>query len=183
MKTSGLGSMQKTLSPSWKALTIKPKYLSQILTGNKMWEIRKVNCHYRGTVVLVASATHKVWGTATLTASVYKSRGELQAGSGLTEAELDSFCGPNGAYAWMLEKPVLLAKPVDWKPVPHCIIWSPVSQTLELKLRLAASRYNVPVDELLVEMKTAESQVKLERVKRRRNQNKLKLKKSGRQHS
>ena len=46
------------LSRTWKILTVKPRYLSQILAGCKVWEVRKKNCKYRGNVALVASGGH-----------------------------------------------------------------------------------------------------------------------------
>lgn len=66
-------------SGEWKILTVKPKFLAKILSGCKLWELRKTSCNYRGRIGLVASGTQKIWGAARVVDSQFKTRAELQA--------------------------------------------------------------------------------------------------------
>lgn len=124
-------------SGEWKILTVKPKFLAKILSGCKLWELRKTSCNYRGRIGLVASGTQKIWGAARVVDSQFKTRAELQANTnmtGLTHGELALFCGEFGAHAWVLDEVTAFTKPLDWKPIPGCIVWSPVSPSLQVQM-------------------------------------------------
>lgn len=145
-------------SGEWKILTVKPKFLAKILSGCKLWELRKTSCNYRGRIGLVASGTQKIWGAARVVDSQFKTRAELQANTnmtGLTHGELALFCGEFGAHAWVLDEVTAFTKPLDWKPIPGCIVWSPVSPSLQVQMRLSAKRMPPKGDDLLMEMEMA----------------------------
>ena len=140
----------------------KPKFLAKILSGCKLWELRKTCCNYRGRIGLVASGTQKIWGTAQVVDSQFKTRAELQANTkmtGLTHGELDLFCGVFGAHAWVLDEVTAFTTPLDWKPIAGCIVWSPVSPSLQVQMRLSAKRMFPTADGLLIEMEMARQQL------------------------
>lgn len=157
-----LDTGRSSASVEWKILTVKPKFLAKILSGCKLWELRKTCCNYRGRIGLVASGTQKIWGTAQVVDSQFKTRAELQANTkmtGLTHGELDLFCGVFGAHAWVLDEVTAFTTPLDWKPIAGCIVWSPVSPSLQVQMRLSAKRMVPTADGLLIEMEMARQQL------------------------
>ena len=128
------------LSPAWKwkILTVKPRYLSQILAGCKVWEVRKRNCKYRGNVAVVASGTKKIWGSVVIVGSSWKSLGALQRSTGhcIPSDCLAKFCskdGSPGAYVWTMEQTQVFKEPLPFRRVPGCVTWTlPDSNTVQM---------------------------------------------------
>ena len=106
-------------SVSSSALTVKPEWLSLILSGCKTWELRSKPCRKdpKAFVALLASGTSTVWGFCQIdgSGSRWRSLRQLQSASArskhqVSEKQLQGYLGkaPVGAYAWRLRRPRVL---------------------------------------------------------------------------
>ena len=121
------------LCPS--ALTVKPEWLSLILSGCKTWELRSKPCRKdpKAFVALLASGTSTVWGFCQIdgSSSRWRSLRQLRSASArskhqVSEAELQSLTDLRkagqagresrepGAYAWRLRRPRVLVLLLFW---------------------------------------------------------------------
>ena len=105
------------------AFTILPRFLSQILAGDKTCEIRSMNCHsaLNCRVFLAASGTGQIWGSALVKEVRWASLCDLLEPLALKAHQvppdelakyINADCG--GAYCWVLDRVVALAEPVGF---------------------------------------------------------------------
>ncbi len=107
-------------------LIIGVEPIEQILSGQKIWEIRGKKTSIRGKIALIKKGTKTVVGTAEIVAvhgplSLEEQR--RQADKHLpTPEEFERGCYPN-TYAWELKNVKRLRKPVPYKHPSGAVIW------------------------------------------------------------
>eukprot|EP00439_Symbiodinium_sp_Y106_P069561 s4395_g11.t8 len=121
-------------SVSSSALTVKPEWLSLILSGCKTWELRSKPCRKdpKAFVALLASGTSTVWGFCQIdgSGSRWRSLRQLQSASArskhqVSEKQLQGYLGkaPVGAYAWRLRRPRVLVRPLWVRRLRSSMSW------------------------------------------------------------
>ncbi|CAE7029934.1 MSH4 [Symbiodinium sp. CCMP2592] len=134
------GDAPQTVSPS--ALTVKPEWLSLILSGCKTWELRSKPCRKdpKAFVALLGSGTSTVWGFCQIdgSSSRWRSLRQLQSASArskhqVSEKELQHYLGKArkaqkaeaqvGAYAWRLRRPRVLVRPLWVRRMRSSMSW------------------------------------------------------------
>ena len=150
-----------------KILTIKPEFLSQMLVGDKNWEIRKSNSHHRGPVIFAASGTGKVWGVAMMENAIWKSSQDLQTQDAfqchqLSSQQLEEYGGALGAYAWVFRNPRVFQDAVTFKPKRGAIVWHQMTQGMVNSVAAARRMPNPDRTTLLNAMETAVASAKME---------------------
>ena len=124
-------------SQNLRALLIRHPHIDKILDGKKTWEIRGSRTLVRETIGLVASGSGTVIGVCDvndcvgpLTPEQFRKNAK-RAGMRPSEAELGYY---RQTYAWVLEKPRLLKKPVPYEHPPGAIIWVTLDETVEREI-------------------------------------------------
>ena len=111
-----------------KALIISEPWLGLILSGKKIWEMRKTACHHRGQIALIRKGSGQVVGTARI------------SGSLRPLDNLDSYCAAEPTHCipldrqaqafgngwrtpWVIENAHPLTRPVRYAHSPGAVIW------------------------------------------------------------
>ncbi|CAE7243646.1 MSH4, partial [Symbiodinium pilosum] len=160
------------------ALTVKPEYLCLILCGKKRWELRTKPCRLKGTVALVASGTSMVWGLCDIAGCRFHTLPDLQthfAKHCLAAEVLQSFAR-EGAYAWRLRRPRILAKPLWIDRARGSVSWVRLATSTKTKLSQLRPRQLTPATQatqatqasLLAAMRTAAAAQRMQRMQRSR---------------
>ena len=120
-----------------RALLIQHPNIDQILNGEKTWEIRGSRTNIRGRIALVASGSGTIIGVCNLIDSVgpltahgFRTNAK-KAGMRPSECKLGYY---RNTYAWVLEKPKHLKKPVPYKHPSGAIIWAKLDPRVERKI-------------------------------------------------
>lgn len=121
-----------------RALLIKEPFVSQILDGPKVWEIRGSRTHVRGTIGLVASGSGTVVGVCELdechgplTAREFKGNAR-KVGIRPEEAQLGYYAK---TYAWEVSGARRFRKPIPYVHRPGAVIWVTLDEGVEKKIR------------------------------------------------
>jgi hypothetical protein len=116
-----------------KALLIRPAPLAMILDGRKTWEIRGSKTKIRGTIALIPSGSGTITGLCDLvdcigplSANQFR-RNSAKAGMRRSEAELGRY---KNTFAWVLDNPRPLKKPLPYKHPSGAIIWVKLDGTV-----------------------------------------------------
>lgn len=116
-------------------LILKEKYGSQILSGNKSWELRNNNTKKRGKIFIAYSKTGKIFGevelydTLKLTKEIFDNNIDKHLSEGSWETLLARYKNP---YAWLLKEPILYDVSIPYKHPKGAIIWVKGDQSLSL---------------------------------------------------
>jgi hypothetical protein len=120
-----------------RALVFEHPWIDLILDGKKCWEIRDSPTSVRGMIGLVPSGSETVVGVC----DVVDCLGPLsveefclnawKAGMRTSEAQLARY---RQTYAWVLEKPRYLNRPVSYQPLPGAVIWVRLDDIAERKI-------------------------------------------------
>ena len=120
-----------------RALLIRHPHIDKILDGKKKWEIRGSATSVRGMIGLIASGSGTVIGVCDLvdcvgplTAEEY---GENAKNAGIlpSEATLGYY---RQTYAWVLENPRYLNRPVPYRHPSGAVIWVRLEDKVERKI-------------------------------------------------
>ena len=109
-----------------KGLIIQQGPLDKILDGKKQWEIRGSRTHHRGTIALIQSKSGKVFGVCDLADCIGPLTSEQfrknarKAGLRPDDARLGYY---RTTFAWALENPRPLSKPVAYVHPAGAVIW------------------------------------------------------------
>jgi len=111
-----------------KGLIIDEPWISKILSGEKVWEMRSTNCKIRGEIGLIKKGSGTVVAKATLVDSIGPfSRQELkeqQSKHAINSFEIDDDRWMDKwNYAWVLEDVQKLSNPVKYKHKSGAVIW------------------------------------------------------------
>lgn len=120
-----------------RALLIRRPWIDKILDRKKTWEIRGSRTMIRGTIGLIASKSATVIGLCDLvdcivplTAEQYRKNAK-KAGMRPNEAVLGHY---RQTYAWVMEKPRLLKRPVPYQHPSGAVIWVKLDGKVERKI-------------------------------------------------
>ncbi|MGO6788723.1 ASCH domain-containing protein [Rhizobium ruizarguesonis] len=111
-----------------RGLMIRDPYASEILNGQKIWEIRGRPTQIRGPVVVVKSGTGRAFGTANLVRVL----GPLDAEDLMNASELPPLereeIAANGlpypkTYAYVFSNPKWFEKPIPYKHPSGAVTW------------------------------------------------------------
>ena len=109
-----------------RALLIRRPWIDMILDGQKTWEIRGARTSVRGRIGLIASRSGAVIGVCDLvdcvgplSADAFRKNAK-KAGMKPTEATLGYY---RQTYAWVLEKPRILKRPIPYQHPSGAVIW------------------------------------------------------------
>ena len=127
--------MRGMLAPeTLRALLIRHPHIDSILQGKKTWEIRGAKTLVRETIGLIASGSGTVIGVCDLvdclgplTAELFRKNAE-KAGMRPRDAKLGYY---RQTYAWVLEKPRLLERPVQYQHPLGAVIWVTLDGNVE----------------------------------------------------
>ena len=120
-----------------RALLIRHPHIDKILDGKKTWEIRGSRISLQERIALIPSGSGTIIGVCDvagcrgpLTAAEYRKNAN-KAGMRPNEAKLGHY---RQTYAWVLEKPRKLKKPVPYKHPSGAIIWVCLDDKVERKI-------------------------------------------------
>lgn len=105
-------------------LVIKSPYIDDILSGVKKWELRGMNTHKRGKIVLLKSGsglalgTVNIIGVKAITLDEYN-EWDYNKRNNKTASQLPYKI----TYAYLLEEPILFKKPKPYKHPMGAITW------------------------------------------------------------
>jgi hypothetical protein len=109
-----------------------------ILDGKKTWEIRGARTSVRGQIGLIASRSGNVVGVCDLvdcvgplTAEAFRKNAK-KAGMRPSEAVLGYY---RQTFAWVVERPLKLKRPVPYEHPPGAIIWVRLDGKVEREIR------------------------------------------------
>jgi hypothetical protein len=121
-----------------RALLIRRPWIDKILNGEKTWEIRGSRTSVQGQIGLIASRSGTVIGVCDLvecvgplTADKFRKNAE-KAGMRPSEATLGYY---RQTYAWVLEKPRMLKRPVPYQHPSGAVIWVKLDPGVEREIR------------------------------------------------
>lgn len=128
-----------------RALLIRHPWIDLILDGKKTWEIRGSRTLVRETIGLIPSGSGTVVGVCELVDCVGPLTAEeflenaTKAGVRPGEAKLDWY---RRTYAWVLETPRILKRPVPYQHPAGAVIWVRLDGEVERKVneQLVASQ-------------------------------------------
>lgn len=107
-------------------LIVKTNWADMLLSGIKTWEIRGGQTHKRGTIGIVKSGTGKVWGTVDLVDCISlhgSDAAELFSSNWDKHRVLSGAVNYKKPWAWVVENPVILSKPVPYLHKQGAVIW------------------------------------------------------------
>ena len=97
-------------------LIVLPFWTKEILENNKVWEIRRNNCHIRGKIYIIASGTKHIYGECEIIDSFPLTKELFEENFdkhhiNCTYEELP----PNYKYVWLIKNAVKYEKPIPFK--------------------------------------------------------------------
>jgi hypothetical protein len=117
-----------------RALLIRHPWIDLILEGNKSWEMRGSRTSVRETIGLIPSGSGTIIGVCELvechgplTAEQFRKNAK-KAGMRPSEAKLGWY---RQTYAWVLETPRILKRPVPYRHPSGAVIWVKLSGRVE----------------------------------------------------
>ena len=155
---------------NWRVLTIRPVFLSQILTNKKVWELRKKNSHFRGYLAFAASQTNMIWGIGRLSNVTWMPRDQLLASPAVAKhcvkpSEVNTYTHNGGGFVWEITGVRCFQSPLSWQPTPGTVIFSRVTPDLHARIssteHIGQDDVGSPValcEKMLVEKSKRESQ-------------------------
>ncbi len=127
-----------------RALLIRRPWIDLILDGKKTWEIRGSGTSIRETIGLIASGSGTVIGVCDLVDCIgpltIAEFGRNAAKAAMTRAEARSGSGYRHTYAWVLDKPRGLKKPVPYQHPSGAVIWVNLDPSIQGAIRKAVHR-------------------------------------------
>lgn len=106
-----------------KGLIIKDPWITKILNGEKVWEIRGSNTKIRGTISLIKSGTGMIFGTVDLVKTKNLIRNELYLSYNKHFVQNHDDIEYLNIWAWILENPVWYTEQIPYKHKQGCVIW------------------------------------------------------------
>lgn len=148
-----------------KALIIDEPWISKILAGDKVWEMRSNNCALRGPFALIRKGSGMVVGVAKLVnASGPYSNTELENhfSKHHVGSEIISQPGYKWHHAWELADAKALAQPVVYKHKSGSVIWVNLDENAIEKVNAKAGGSICTTHEIEVERHTEQKTMKVE---------------------
>ncbi|RLE61173.1 MAG: RNA-binding protein [Thermoprotei archaeon] len=112
-----------------RALIIREEYINMILSGKKIWEIRKFNTNIRGPIALISRGY--LYGFVHLKNTFKIDKETLKRyrdKHGVPPEFIDKYAGDREElYVWVLEKPLRLDKPLKISYAKGVQVWAHIS--------------------------------------------------------
>lgn len=129
-----------------RGLLIRDPYATQILNGEKRWEIRGRATQIRGTIVIIKSGTGRAFGTTELKRVLGPlSLEDLTRASELPPAEREEFAREGlpypRTYAYVLDNPKWFDAPIPYSHPSGAVTWVRLPELNLETVRYAASAY------------------------------------------
>jgi hypothetical protein len=111
-----------------KALIIDEPWMTEVLAGRKIWEMRRTRCHHRGPIALIRKGSGQVVGVA----DVVDSLSSIESAEAFAAAENRHRIPPDRQsaafadgwrYPWVLRNARPLAEPVHYQHPKGAVIW------------------------------------------------------------
>ena len=107
-----------------KGLIIKPKWADLILAGAKTIELRGNKTSVRGTIGVIKSGTKKVFGYVDIIDCIELSKEDYIKLRNKHKVNIPyEDIKYKKLYAWVLENPIVLSKPIPYNHKLGCVIW------------------------------------------------------------
>jgi hypothetical protein len=109
-----------------KGLIIKDPWLTKILNGEKVWEIRGRNTNIRGTIALIKSGTGMIHGSINLVDAFRMSLNDYELNREKHQIQSYGHAGfvyYSTPWVWELENPKLYPEPIPYKHPQGAVIW------------------------------------------------------------
>lgn len=110
-----------------KGLFIKEPWISLILNGEKIWEIRGSKTNIRGRIALIASKSGEVKGYVDLIDCLELDGNMFDQNKSKHNIPKERYSSENlpykKTYAWVLSNPKKLEKGLVFKQKKGCVIW------------------------------------------------------------
>ncbi|SRR5260370_450286 len=116
------------MSASTRGLIVRDPYASQLLNGEKSWEIRGRATQIRGPVVIIKSGTGHAFGVVDLVDVIAPlSLDDLIGSSHLPSSEREEFCKTRLLYrktfAYVVKTPRRFASPISYSHPSGAMTW------------------------------------------------------------
>jgi hypothetical protein len=139
-------SPQEDVGP--RGLMIRDPYASQILNGEKIWEIRGRPTQIRGPVVVVKSGTGRAFGTVNLVRVLGPlEREDLETAPELPRSERDEVVRLGlpypKTYAYVFTNPQWFERPIPYRHASGAVTWVRLPELDLEAVRYAASPLGV----------------------------------------
>jgi hypothetical protein len=139
-------SSQENVGP--RGLMIRDPYASQILNGEKIWEIRGRPTQIRGPVVVVKSGTGRAFGTVNLVRVLGPlEREDLEVAAELPRSERDEVARLGlpypKTYAYVFTNPQWFERPIPYRHASGAVTWVRLPELDLEAVRYAASPMGV----------------------------------------
>ena len=107
-----------------KGLIIRDPWITKILNGEKVWEIRGSITKIRGTIALIKSGSGLIYGTVELTDCIPcpPLRFKEHADKHRIEDESKAF-RYKSTWAWKVKNPIRYPEPIPYKHPQGAVIW------------------------------------------------------------
>ena len=108
-----------------KGLIVKSPWIEKIFEGEKTWEIRNKDVHYRGKIYLIKSGTGHIYGECNLVDSKKLTLDEFIKNTDKHHVDDISLLKypEDKIYAWIIDKVKLYEKPIAYRHPCGAIIW------------------------------------------------------------
>ena len=141
-------------SAGLRGLLVRDPYASQLLDGEKVWEIRGRSTHIRGPIVIVKSGTGLLFGTADLVRVLGPLEIEdLVAASELPRQEREEFRNSGlpyaKTYAYVFSNPRRFKRPIPYRHPSGAVRWVRLPEVDLGAVRYASSPYGASQREMV----------------------------------
>lgn len=108
-----------------KGLIVKAPWIDLLLEGKKSWEIRGRQTNIRGEIALIQSGTGHIYGTINIVDCKELTWEEYQQSESFhcIPKELRITPPYKRIYAWVLENPIQLERPIPYHHPQGAVIW------------------------------------------------------------
>jgi hypothetical protein len=106
-----------------KGLIIKDPWITKILNGEKVWEIRGTKTNHTGHTELIKSGTGLRYGSAHLLMCRELIKGELEYTEAYHRIPKDHKINYKKMYVWVFKEPAWHAEPIPYKHPQGAVIW------------------------------------------------------------
>jgi hypothetical protein len=128
-------------------LVIADPYISQILRGDKTWEMRSQRTSKRETIGLIKKGSGQVFGKGKVVDCIGPlSFSELLSASdkhGISKEQVEAGLLDKWNFAWVLEDIEVFEQPIDYSHPSGAVIWVDLIKALSLKIPRTPSDINV----------------------------------------
>lgn len=113
-----------------RGLIVRADPLERILAGTKTWEVRGHRTHLRGTIALIEAGSGRVTGTAKLVDVIGPMSALAISKHSRKTGYPDLPVSYREYFAWVLESPRRLSKPVRYRHPAGAVVWVRMNESV-----------------------------------------------------